>query len=156
MYCITGFVSIFLIYIVYKLWVTDIVANNSNNWNKTQGVITYSQIETSEYSLDTENLGNMVRSKLILKYKYKVNDYEYIGNTISFKTQSTNKQQLLIKQKYYPVNKKVSVYYNPKNIKQVVLEKGSEGVSKVKIIFTFINIFFIFLTVVFIRKSKSV
>lgn len=150
-YYTTAFISIFFLYIVFRLWYVHTVGNETNNWIKTNGIITNSDIVTTEHYTDPENLGFSIRNQLRLRYKYKVNDKGYIGSIISFRAQSNNKQDLLLKQKKYPINKTVYVYYNPENPNQAVLETGSE--IRLPIIFTSITLVFILLSYFLWRKS---
>lgn len=140
--------SIFIFICTIGLWNSYRTGINSKQWKKVNGIITSSEIiSESGASIDDQRVFYAFR----VSYKYKINDNNYEGHSLSRKPQGRSKEASLIKKKQYPINKEVVVYYNPNNPKQAVLETGSE--TRIPIIFSTIFIILGLLSYLFWRKS---
>lgn len=74
-----------------------------------------------------------------IRYQYQVKDSQYISEKISFVAKGSGFGDVIQKKiDQYPVGTKVRVYYNPKNIKESVLERGLKGVHILLLIVGFI------------------
>ena len=100
----------FIVYIIY-IYKSKV----SLFWSITEGQIIENRKESA---LD----GDTPSVRLVIKYKYHVEDIEYISNRIFFSSYYG-----LEKNKYYKkyfLGKKVMVFYNPKKHNESVLENG--------------------------------
>lgn len=101
-------------------------AKASTAWPTVTGVITVAELgkqmgneqdESTTYSAD-------------LSYDYLVNDHSYVNGAVSFagvKSRDPSTARRILKR--YPVGKQVTVYYNPDDPQDAVLEPGLRGGS---------------------------
>jgi len=107
-----------------------ICAKNSGSWPSETGVVIDSDI------LEIRNAGDVVTAGVVeyevyIKYRYKVNDTEFLNSTISFPNpphfaDRGNAHKYRVK---YPVNRRVVVYYNPNNPAESCVERGGGSLS---------------------------
>ncbi|KAA0005652.1 MAG: DUF3592 domain-containing protein [Thermoplasmata archaeon] len=95
-----------------------------------------------------------------IEYSYTVNGVNYSGDKISFEIVSTTDYEWAQnKVDLYYKGKNVTVYYNPENPSESVLEKGFPGYplfpTALCIIFIIIGLGFITYVIISIRKEKS-
>jgi len=115
---------IFFGYTVLSFYDSDISkGKESVNWYETTGVITSSYLATdTDYDSD---YGDSTTYTPKIEYKYSVNGINYSGNKVSFEIVSgTDYSWAQSKVDSYYEGKVVSVYYNPNNPSESVLEKG--------------------------------
>jgi hypothetical protein len=102
-----GFVVFMTLRFYYK-------GKRSLNWLVTKGEIIQSDWE---YVLN----GDAPDLEFKLKYKFKINEIEYIGTRLFLMTYDFDNRNY---KKRYPLKKQVDVYYNPNNPNDCVLENG--------------------------------
>jgi hypothetical protein len=144
------FISLFFLVVVFAIWYSFRIGNKSQYWNKTKGTITLSEVIRTSKRVDGDGALSVFYDFNLL-YEYKVSGNNYKCNTLSYKPQSRSKEESLIKKLKYPINKKITVYYNPLDPNQAVLERGSE--IRLPIIFTVIFFICGLLSLLFWRKS---
>jgi hypothetical protein len=107
-FCFCGF---FCFYMFVKNYFK---AKASMNWNRTNGIIIesyfFQRMSGDDQILDYK-----------LKYQFDILGNTYIGNKLYFRTMDGD--HVNYEKKYFP-GKEIIVYYNPKNIKESVLEPG--------------------------------
>lgn len=134
----------------------------SENWYETTGVITSSKLEIEEetdYDPETDHPYTYYTYTPKIEYNYTVNGVNYSGNKISFEIVSaTNYDWAQNKVNLYYKGKNVTVYYNPENPSESVLEKGFPGYplfpTVLCIIFIIIGLGFFVYIPVSIRREK--
>jgi len=97
----------------------------SSQWLTTEGEIT-----KSGTTKDVDIERGYSTSNAIIEYKYTLNGKEYTSNRIYFgssisMTGKEEKSNLLARK--YPEFRKVTVYYNPENVKESVLETEAQS-----------------------------
>ena len=99
----------------------------SKNWLSTSGVITSSELDAQTTADDDGYETTTYLAKVI--FTYDVNGSPYECDCINFdygmRTSNIRKQQSVLEQ--YPLGSQVTVYYNPENPQQSVLEKRVNG-----------------------------
>jgi len=114
-------------------------ANASEHWIETQGTITVSEI-SSHTRYDDDNRKHTSYSADI-EYSYEVNEQQYFCSRISYFYSSSSLRQNAQKVcDTYPVGATVSVFYNPDNPSEAVLEQGS---SWVVVIYPLVGLLFL-------------
>lgn len=105
--------------------ITGVLSGNaSKNWPTTPGTMIVSNF-TSTYSCDNNN-GCQTYYNLVLEYSYSVSGKSYMGNMLSLSSSSSTSYNYvygIINQ--YPPGANVTVYYNPSNPSQAVLQTGT-------------------------------
>lgn len=101
-------------------------ADASQSWPSVTGVVTISELgkhlgndrdDSTTYSAD-------------ISYDYIVNDRDYVNGTVAFGSVQTSDPSLArLVLKRYPVGQPVTVYYNPANPRDAVLEPGLHGAT---------------------------
>ena len=104
-------------------------ALNSEQWTTTTGLILFSEIEyRSPDPLDDE--GELYIPRII--YSYPVNEKNFTGTRISFYLDFVegfpNESMAAQYAQKYPVGSNVSVYYDPSDYSNSVLEPGSNNI----------------------------
>ncbi len=99
-------------------------AQASENWPTVQGIVISSEFETNK---DRDNDSDTTYSAEVV-YKYIVGDHEIIGNRVRFvKTSTSNAAEASRDVNQYPQGKTVTVYYNPEDAFESVLEPGKNA-----------------------------
>lgn len=122
---IMGIIFIAVSWFVYNHFSVPMIeeAEASENWPTALGVITHADI-----SQHTNEKGNIMYSSSI-NYDYTVDNKSYIGDRISLSSsgESTSSIREVKKTlKTYPVDSKVTVYYDPELPNNAVLESGAD------------------------------
>lgn len=103
----------------------------SANWLQANGKIIASRVESKGFGRDTKWYAVVI-------YGYDVNGIKMKGNRITlpdFRFQDKSRAQGIAD--VYPVGKDVKVYYNPKDVKECLLEPGIHDQSNAMIWFGF-------------------
>jgi len=100
-------------------------SKKSSNWLTTEGEIT-----KSGTTKDVDIERGYSTSNAVIEYKYTLNGKEFTSNRIYFgssisMTGKEEKSNLLSRK--YPEFRKVTVYYNPENVKESVLETETQS-----------------------------
>ena len=138
------FVTIFAgvgIFMLVKYFQDKKKSEESQAWSATSGQITESYVRESQ-SRDSEGYTSTSYYSEV-RYLYQVMGVEYNGDKVAFGGSvggSRKKASERIAQ--YPVGKTVTVYYDPNNHEDAVLERriGSKGMLIIGIIFTLIGV----------------
>ena len=104
----------------------------TGDWPETEGVITSSEVYTSESSEGGTNYC------LDISYEYTVDNVNYTGYRVSFSSEDSCDSWSQNADDDYPEGKTISVYYDPSDPSESVLETGFAGVD------FFLCCFFIF------------
>lgn len=91
-------------------------------WPSTIGEVTYFDIKMHAQ----EGLGTY---ELDLRYRYRVDDIEYVSDRISFGGMELAYVYALKTLPQYPLGKMLNVYYNPLNPEDSVLKPGAQFLS---------------------------
>ena len=107
-------------------------SNKSKDWTQTTGVIFFSMIEKiSKTSKDSVEC-----FKASIKYKYVVNGVEFIGNRVYFGSNAysadQSKAQNIVNN--YPVGKTTTIYYNPLNHEDAVIDRTLKPILEATIL----------------------
>jgi len=145
-------ITALLIIIGLGLSVKGVIAftedKESEKWPKASGMIIHSTLG------EKENDEGKISYFADIEFKYSVDSISYTNDRISYwkflSPDSSNFEESLLK---YPLNKKVSVYYNPKDPKIGYLEPGISIGSYIYLIF---GIAFIVLSVANYLISKFI
>ena len=138
------FVTIFLgvgVFMLVKYFQDRKKAEESQSWSGTSGQVTQAYVRESE-TRDSD--GYLTTSYYPeVRYTYQVLGAEYGGDKISFGGSvggSRNKADEIVAQ--YPVGKNLTVYYDPNNPEDAVIERkmGSKGFLIIGIVFTLVGI----------------
>lgn len=159
------FSFVFLLFGIMLFSVVDSTVNKgreSENWHETTGIITSSKLEieeNTEYDPETDYTDTYYTYKPKIEYRYSADGVNYSGNRISFEIVSvTDYEWAQSKVDLYYEGKNVTVYYNPDNPSESVLEKGFSGYpllpTALGIVFILIGLCFLIYLLVFIRKEK--
>jgi len=123
----------------------------SQNWNETEGVILTSEI-TSHQETNPDSEGHYETETYYdvnIVYQYTVIGVNYSYHRISFSdfasTPNHNEAQQLVNK--YPAGENVTVFYNPNNPSEAVLEPGITNTNN---IFLIIGIILIIAGIVFL------
>lgn len=124
LFLIFGGIGAFLLYRAYK---TRQQADASQGWPSVQGQVVDTHVDHSARS-DAD--GDMVDSyNPMVNFTYQVGGNTYHGDKVSYSPQrsfdSEAKAQAALQR--YPVGGSVTVYYNPANPSESVLEKSAGG-----------------------------
>ena len=138
------FVTIFLgvgIFMLVKYFRDKKKSEESQAWSATSGEIIESYVRES-HSQDSDGITSTSYYAEV-RYLYQVLGVEYSGDKVSFGGKvggSRNKAAEITTQ--YPVGKTVTVYYDPNNHEDAVLERriGSKGMLSIGIIFAAVGI----------------
>jgi hypothetical protein len=124
-------------------------ASQAQDWPTTDGVITYSAVD-SHSSHD----GNLYAPNV--QYTYTVNGVKYSSNGIIFGTISTSDGGYAneMVNRYY-VGKTVTVYYNPENPSDALLEPGIMWIYYLPIVFGLILLLIGIVLLIFVIKRRS-
>lgn len=103
-------------------------ASLSKNWHATPGKIISSELD-AQTTTDEDGYQTTTYIAKIL-FEYQVDKTSFKGECINFdygmRTSNKGKQQSIVEQ--YPAGSQVTVYYDPDDPKQAVLEKAVNGV----------------------------
>ncbi len=138
------FVTIFAgvgIFMLVKYFQDKKKSEESQAWSATSGQITEAYVRESQ-SQDSEGFTSTSYYPEV-RYLYQVMGIEYNGKRVAFGgdvSSGRNKANERIAQ--YPVGKTVTVYYDPNNHEDAVIERriGSKGMLIIGIIFTAIGV----------------
>jgi hypothetical protein len=101
-----------------------LLSQRSTNWQPTAGVIV-----SSDLGVEDDGDGNTLYSAKI-QYTYTLEGQQLQGDRVFFGAMSTSERQqvfdLLLK---YPIGTAVTVYYDPADPSQAVLEPGIHGAN---------------------------
>ena len=113
-------------------------AEASQAWSGTQGRVIESRLErhTSTDSDGNESLDY----KAIVRYSYSVIGQEYTGDRVAFGARSSNRNAASEIVNRYPLDRQVTVYYDPDKPGQAVLERVS-GSGMLQIVIGILLIF---------------
>lgn len=93
---------------------------NAQSWHKTTGRVTHSEVRAQKRrNMDDHE---QTRSVPVVKYEYTVNGKRFSGDRISM-AEIIPESDIESTLDRYPVGKEVTVYYNPSNPRQAVLER---------------------------------
>ena len=157
-----GVITLFMGIVTFVPWTLNLSKSmETKNWSTTGGVILTSEISSHQESeRDSNGHYRMVTYYSVnIVYQYIVNGFNYSCSRVSYSTfDSTSDhneaQQLANK---YSVGKNVTVYYNPNNPSEAVLETGSTNITYVflilGVILTIAGIVFLYLA--FRRKREN-
>lgn len=116
-------------------------SEESQAWSATSGQVTESYVRESQ-SRDSE--GYITTSYYSeVRYLYQVMGVEYNGDKVAFGgSVGGSRKQANERIAQYPVGKTVTVYYDPNNHEDAVLERriGSKGMLIIGIVFTLIAV----------------
>jgi hypothetical protein len=105
-------------------------------WLETQGVILKSEIETRRVGPNHSR-----RYHALIIYEYSVQGQTYQSNRLSFSdTFRKNPAESQSKIRLYPIGKRVTVFYNPKNPSEVILERSGNWFLRAEFFFGLIII----------------
>ncbi|UMB52697.1 DUF3592 domain-containing protein [Lutibacter sp. A64] len=121
---IMGMVLIITSWVVYSNISVPMIEESeaSENWPTTSGIVTYSDISQSISD------GKKMYTAAI-NYEFLVNNKSYIGDRISLSSNNTSTSNIGKVKKTlqtYPVNSKVTVYYDPELPNNAVLKPGAD------------------------------
>ncbi len=110
-------------FITFTLSILAIIrGKHAKSWNKTEGEILKSEFIEFGTSGDSERI-----FKPKVKYKYVIKGIEYCAKRVYFGSSlmsNFKKRNSLRTVAKYPEGKKITVFYNPSNVKMSVLETG--------------------------------
>lgn len=144
--CGGGLILIFAaigIYLIYSSYKSRQKAGESQQWPSTSGEITEARVT---HSTHTDADDNRIDSySPYVRFTYQVSGQEFTGDKITFGLKQAFNQEQKAQQALgrYQMGGQVSVYYNPDNPKEAVLER-SAGNSSVSLI---IGIVFIVISI---------
>ena len=95
-------------------------ALNANDWPYTQGKVTQSELIERKRSNRNSDIITVYSAKL--HYQYTVDGKTYSNMQVRWADRSKNKIQSLISREY-PTDAVVTIFYNPQNPEQAVLEQ---------------------------------
>lgn len=98
-------------------------ATASQTWSGVPGKVIESRLE-KRTSTDGEG-SETISYTAVVRYTYSVMGQEYIGDRIAFGVKPSNRKAADELVSRYPAATPVTVYYNPENPKQAVLERVS-------------------------------
>lgn len=108
--------SLFLGGLLIGLW----LGASSRRWPTTEGEVLDSRAEVDPTS-DPGDLS--YRPKV--RYRYRVNDREYVSENLTYKGYSTAQEVVEAMAGRYPTGSQVQVYYHPRHPNRAVLEPGT-------------------------------
>jgi len=97
-------------------------ARASRHWPRTTGTIIASHIAARQQSPYDAELAN----RALLEYQYQVNGQSYLNSQINLADKPDAVEWTTLRERY-PVGQKVSVYYDPANPQQAVLEHDTSN-----------------------------
>ena len=138
------FVTIFLgvgIFMLVKYFQDKKKAEESQAWSATAGQVTQSYVRESQTRDDDGYLTTTYYPEV--RYTYQVMGVEYAGDKVSFGGAvggNRNKASEVVAQ--YPIGKNITVYYDPNNHEDAVIERrmGSKGFLIIGVVFTLVGI----------------
>lgn len=131
----------------------------SQSWYPTDGKIITSNIETHEETHHSDHgTTHSTTYGANIVYQYTVNGINYSSNKVSlgdYSSSDANHAQQIVNR--YPVGESVTVYYNPENPSDAVLERGTTEFPYIIIIFGLMPIIVgtVVLYFMLIRKKKG-
>jgi len=141
------FLAVLFAFFMFLLIYGGKKATQSRQWQPIKGRIISSEI--SERRTESEQGSKFIRSAKVV-YQYSVNNKKYTSTRISF----WKKTYAEISIKRYPAGKRVVVYYDPKNPKVSVLDKGlSIGFYVLAFIMLFFTSLLVISLVIYINKK---
>ena len=131
------------------------IGNQVRDWETTSAIIISNELIKGHRRPATKTARGPLHgnNSIRIKYKYIVNDKEYIGSRLTFSNQKTDLNSLSLKQKEYPVQRRVTIYYNRNNPNNSVIEIGVD--LKTVIIPLLIMLFLLIISYFLRRKSLS-
>jgi ribosomal protein L21E len=128
----TPFVVAFSLFALFTLLMARAVRQQSmeaKDWKATSGQITSADFDTFEKLSTVDNVSHRITvNQPQIVYGYEVDGVAYQSNRVAFgaKTQSTSKRLVGGSLKRYRVGDKVTVYYDPENPSEAVLERQAK------------------------------
>ncbi len=118
----------------------------SKSWPSVKGTVTVSEIDTRQMESNGKWI-NMYHPQVV--YNYFVKDKAYTNSKISFGDYATNKRKDANKViRKYPVNSEVTVYYNPINPQEAVLQRkaglAAYGIVAIGVLLSLGGLFLLF------------
>lgn len=117
------------VYLIYRSRQSKQKAEASQNWPSTRGQVTKAHVQQS-YHTDSDGDRHYFYSPVV-EYTYEVGGQVYTGRTIRFGFNpsfgSEAKAQAALAS--YPVGAQVTVYYNPDNPAEAVLERKASATN---------------------------
>ena len=99
-------------------------AETSQSWPGTQGRITESRLDT--HTTITDGIESTAYQAVIV-YAYTVLGQEYTGKQVAFGVRSATRKAASAVLERYPLDRQVTVYYDPQKPGQAVLERVSSS-----------------------------
>jgi Protein of unknown function (DUF3592) len=118
------FTLVYIVLIVSALYFTFVVAPkalNANDWPSTQGEVTQSELIERKRLNKNSDIVTVYSAKI--QYQYVVNDKTYSGTQLRWADRNQNRIELQMV-KEYPTAAITTVFYNPQNPEEAVLQKG--------------------------------
>ncbi len=105
---------LFLSVMLRGLW----LGNSSRHWPTTEGEVIDSRAEADPTS-DSDGYRPKVR------YRYRLNNREYVSDTLTYKAYSTAREVVEEMVGRYPAGSHLQVHYHPRHPHRAVLEPGT-------------------------------
>jgi len=117
------------IFLIYRSWQSKQKAEASQSWPSTRGQVTMARVQHN-VSTDSEGDRHDYYSPLV-EYTYEVGGQAYTGRTIRFGFNPSfgNEAKAQAALASYPVGAQVTVYYNPNNPAEAVLERKASATN---------------------------
>lgn len=96
-------------------------AETSQCWSGTQGRVIESRLETHT-SLDSDDIESRVYRAIVV-YAYSVMGHNFTGNRVAFGVRSLSRYAASTVLERYPLDRQITVYYNPDKPGQAVLKR---------------------------------
>jgi hypothetical protein len=118
---------------IYILWIFYFYKVTIKKWNKTKGFIVSNKIMPYDKSGDTGWINE-------ISYQYSINDLDYKSNKLSKNIKFINsfKDDIVINKRYL-VGEAVTVFYNPKNYKDAVINPNFDYYNFAALLFGLIT-----------------
>ena len=111
--------SLFVTVIIGSLVMSDL---DTNDWTPVDGVVTNSSVSSRQSE------GSMVYC-LNVEYEYTIDGTTYQGDKVSYSSDGTCDSSSKNSDEDYPEGKEITVYVNPSDHSEAVLETGLSGVD---------------------------
>lgn len=118
------FTLVYIVLIVSALYFTFVAAPkalNTNEWPYTQGKVTQSELVERKRSNKNGDIINVYSAKI--QYQYTVDGKTYSATQLRGADRNQNRIESLIA-KEYPTDAVTTVFYNPENPGEAVLQQG--------------------------------
>jgi hypothetical protein len=119
-------------------WRIIVNARASGTWPHVVGTIMHASVRTT----DSQSNGKTTRMySADIRYRYQVSGKTYVSGQVSLSDHSSSSSSGMKKLIWrYPAGKSVSVYYNPTDPKDALLEPGTVFISYIPFAFGIISI----------------